>query len=78
MQHALFDFMKLLTGGAAAQLDVVVAALDDGGSGDQGQLGVLLEIGDVNFAAVAHGGLDLVQRGFHVIVEGAGVGDVGS
>ena len=55
----------------------MVATLHNGGGGDQSQLGVPLEVGDRDDAAVAHGALDLIQAGFHVVVEGAGVGDIG-
>ena len=60
-----------------AQGDVVGAALDDGDGGDQGQLGVAHQVGDVGDTDVAHGGLDLVHGGLHVVVQGTGVGDVG-
>ena len=55
----------------------MVSAFYDGDGGHQGELGVPLEVGDVGHAYVAHGGADLVEGGFHVVVEGAGVGDVG-
>ena len=55
----------------------MVSALYDGDGGDQGQLGIPLEVGDVGDTHVAHGGPDLIEGGFHVVVEGAGVGDVG-
>ena len=55
----------------------MISALDDGDGGYQRQLGVLLEVGDVRHAYVAHGGLDLVQGRFHVVPQGTGVGDVG-
>ena len=60
-----------------SQRYVVISALDDGDGGYQRQFGVLLEVGDVRHAYVAHGGLDLVQGRFHVITQGTGVGDVG-
>ena len=55
----------------------MVSAFYDRDGGHQGELGVPLEVGDVGHAYVAHGGADLVEGGFHVVVEGAGVGDVG-
>ena len=55
----------------------MVSAYYDGDGGHQGELGVPLEVGDVGHAYVAHGGADHVEGGFHVVVEGAGVGDVG-
>ena len=55
----------------------MVSAFYDGDGGHQGELGVPLEVWDVGHAYVAHGGADLVEGGFHVVVEGAGVGDVG-
>ena len=57
--------------------DVVGAALDDGGGGNQGDLGVLLQFGDTQRAAVAHGGLDLAEGLADVVLEAAGVGHVG-
>ena len=38
--------------------DVVSAALDDGGGGDEGETGLILQLGDGERTAVAHGGLD--------------------
>ena len=55
----------------------MVAAFYDGDGGYQGQLGLGLEILEVGDAAVAHGGLDLVEAAFHIVVEAAGVGHVG-
>ena len=55
----------------------MVAALDDGGGRHQRQLGIPLQVGDGDHAAVAHGGLDLVQGGLHIVMQGAGVGDIG-
>ena len=57
--------------------DVVSAALDDGGGGDKGETGLILQLGDGERTAVAHGGLDLVQGAVHAVLEGAGVGHVG-
>ena len=57
--------------------DVVGAALDDGGGGDEGETGLVLQLGDGERTAVAHGGLDLVQGAVHAVLEGAGVGHVG-
>ena len=53
------------------------AAFDDGGRADQGQACLFLELGDREGAAVAHRGLDLVERAAHTVLEGAGVGNVG-
>ena len=53
------------------------AAFNDGDGGHQRQLSITLQVGNVDDTDVAHGGLDLVQRGLHVVVERAGVGDVG-
>ena len=66
--------ISLLIAGLGAESDVVCAAFHDGDGGHQGQLGFPLEVGDGGDTAVAHGGLDLVQGGLHVVVEGAGVG----
>ena len=41
----------------------MAAALHDGGGGNDGQLGFLLQLGDGEGTAVAHGALDLVQGG---------------
>ena len=53
------------------------AALGDAGGGDQGELGVLLEVGNAEGAAVAHGGADFGERPGHVVVQAAGIGHVG-
>ena len=53
------------------------AAFNDGDRGHQSQLSITLQVGNVNDTDVAHGGLDLVQRSLHVVVQGACVGDVG-
>ena len=50
----------ILLGRAGAKLDIVIAALHNGGCGNQSQLGISLQIGDIDDTAVAHGGLDLV------------------
>ena len=50
----------------------MVAAFHDGDGGYQGQLGLPLQVGDGGDAHVAHGGLDLVEAGLHVVMEGAG------
>ena len=55
----------------------MVAALHNGGGGDQGQFGVPLEIRNGGDAAVAHGALDLVETGLYVVVEGGGIRDIG-
>ena len=48
-------FCRLLILGGRAERDVVVAALHDGDGGYQRQLGVLLQIGNVGHAHIAHG-----------------------
>ena len=48
--------------------DVVGAALYDTGSGDKGQLGLLLEFRDRQSAAVAHGGTYLAQGKGHIVL----------
>ena len=53
------------------------AAFHDGHGGNQLQLSISLQVGNGDHAAVTHGGLDLVQGGFHIVVERSGVGDVG-
>ena len=53
------------------------AAFHNGHGGNQLQLGFSLQILDGDHAAVAHGGLDLVQAGLHVVVQSTGVGNVG-
>ena len=53
------------------------ATFHNGNGGDQSQLGITLQVGDVNNTDIAHGGLDLVQRSLHIVVQGACVGDVG-
>ena len=59
--------------GRGAQCHVMIAALHNGDGGNQGELGVPLQVWDVGHTHVAHGGFDLVQGGFHVVMEGAGV-----
>ena len=66
--------VSLFAGSGGAQGDVVGAAFDDGGGGDQSQLGIPLQVGDVDDTHVAHGALDLVQGSLHIVMEGAGVG----
>ena len=53
------------------------AAFDDGGGADQRQARLFLELGDREGAAVAHRGLDLVERAAHAVLEGTGIRDVG-
>ena len=53
------------------------AAFHDGNGGHQSQLSFTLQIGDIDDTDVAHGGLDLVQGGLYVVMQGACVGDVG-
>ena len=63
-------------GGSVLQHNVMAAALDDGGGGHDGQLGLLLQLGDGERAAVAHGALDLVQSGLDAVRQRAGIRDV--
>ena len=53
------------------------AALDDAGRGDEGELGLVLEFGDAERTAVAHGGLDLEDGLGDVFFQGTRVGDIG-
>ena len=59
--------------GRILQHDVMAAALHDGGGGNDGQLGLLLQFGDGECAAVAHGALDLVQGGLDAVGQRTGV-----
>ena len=60
-----------------AQGDVVGAAFDDGGGGDEGQTRVVLQLFDGEHATVAHGGANLAQRKLDVVFQRAGVWHVG-
>ena len=51
----------------------MAAALHDGGGRNNGQLGLLLQLGDGQSAAVAHGALHLVQGGLHAVCQRTGV-----
>ena len=53
-------YVGLFAVGGASQGNVMVAALHNGDGGNQRQLGIPLQIGDVGHAHVAHGALDLV------------------
>ena len=53
------------------------AALDNGGGGDQRQLGLLTQLRDRQRTAVAHGGTDLSQRGGHAVCQSASIGHIG-
>ena len=53
------------------------SAFDDRGRAYQRQARLFLELGDREGTAVAHRGLDLVERAAHAVLEGAGVGNVG-
>ena len=53
------------------------AALNNARCGDKGQLRFLLQLGDCERAAVAHGGLYLAQRERDIVLEAAGIGDIG-
>ena len=55
----------------------MVSAFDDRRGGNEGHLRVAAQIGKVCNAAVAHGGLHLVEAFLHVVVERARVNDVG-
>ena len=55
----------------------MVAAFHNGDGGHQSQLGFPLQVGNGQHAAVAHGGLDLVQGCLHIVVQRTGVGDIG-
>ena len=55
----------------------MIAALNDAGRGYDGQLGILLKVGDGENTAVAHGGFDLVEALCHVVAERTCVGNVG-
>ena len=67
----------VVAGVRGAEGNVVIAALDDAGGGDERELRVLLQVRDRRHAAVAHGRLDLVKASCDVILQGARVGDVG-
>ena len=53
------------------------AALDNGGGGDQRQLGLLTQLRDRQRTAVAHGGTDLGQGGGHAVCQSTGIGHIG-
>ena len=57
--------------------NVVCAALNDTGRGYQRQLCLLLQLGNGQRTAVAHGGLDLCQGNGYVILEAACIRHVG-
>ena len=57
--------------------DVVGATLDDRGGRNEREPRLLLQLLNRERAAVAHRGLDLVQRGVHAVLERAGIGHVG-
>ena len=52
----------------------MVAAFHDGNGGYQSQLCFSLQVGQGQHTAVAHGGLDLIKAGFHIIMERTCVG----
>ena len=66
----------VVAGVRGAEGDVVIAALDDAGGGDERELRVFLEVWDGRHAAVAHGRLDLIKASCDVILQRACVGDV--
>ena len=49
---------------------------DDGGAGDEGDLSLLLELGQGNSTAAAHCGLHLTEGLCEVVLELSSVGDV--
>ena len=53
------------------------AALDNGRGADQRELRLVLELGDGERTAVAHGALQLQQRDGHVVLKAARIGNVG-
>ena len=55
--------------------DVVGAAFDDGGGGDDGQLCFFPEFGDAQRTAVAHGGPDFGERRVDAVFQGTGIGE---
>ena len=55
----------------------MAAALNNGGGGHDCQAGLLLQLGDGERTAVAHGGAHLVQGGLHTVRQRTGVGNVG-
>ena len=57
--------------------DVVCAALHDTGRGYECELGLLLELGDGECAAVAHGGFDLEDGLGDILFQRAGIRNVG-
>ena len=63
-------------GGSILEHDIVAAALHNGGGRNNRQLGLLLQLGNGQCTAVAHGALDLVQSGLHAISQRAGIGHV--
>ena len=71
-----FSFLLLHIAGIA-QGDIMVAALHDTGCGNHRQLGLFLQGRNGNHAAVAHGRFHLVQALLHVLMQAAGVGDIG-
>ena len=54
----------------------MAAALHDGSGGNDRQLCLLLQLRDGERTAVAHGALDLVQRGLDAIGQGACIRDI--
>ena len=69
---------ELFAGGSGLlENDVVRAALDDGGSGNERDLRLLLELRNGERAAVAHGRADLAQRQAEVVLQRACVRNIG-
>ena len=59
----------LVAVGGVLQQNVMGAALDNGGGGDQRQLGLLTQLRDRQRTAVAHGRADFSQCGGHAVCQ---------
>ena len=59
-----------------AQRYIMGAAFYNGNGRNQSQFGIPVQIGNGGDTAVAHGGLDLIEGSFHIVVQGTGVGDI--
>ena len=55
----------------------MVAAFHNGDGGNQSQFCFLLQVRNIGNAHIAHGRADLIEGAFHVVMEGACIGDVG-
>ena len=58
-QH--FFILMLCSAGGVMKDNIMVAALNDGGCGNESDLCIPLKLGDGKHTAVTHGGLNLVQ-----------------